>query len=388
MIASLFLASALSIASPSIASPSVVGSPGVEPGPSAPAPQGQTGGPSTRAIQKKPTGLPLDDPAALQRGEQDLLNMLEAAGGLVRFRDPEKEPVHLLSRLPGLSYQTLEIGRVESKKGGNWTIQFVIPHLLHINGAGHGFLYSEYVDDSSGEGYERAFRREVYTGQLSWAELGRFYLRDKDSERRSRQHVLSELFLGYMPHSLTMLGAKLAFRDETEVNGQRIGRYAVELPRSVALHSGEEVRWLDLFVDQDTWEPLRLSYVPLGPLARVIDIEFSGTLEMLAEAPLRDQLAASLSAELRRTLEQQGADEATLAAAAVGADDLVLPESVRIPFRRYMADSRAREVFSWETAEWRLEELPAEALHRPWQAGSVWTPPRHADHWDPPGEDR
>ncbi|MHC4379178.1 MAG: hypothetical protein ACYS26_21465, partial [Planctomycetota bacterium] len=362
--------------------------PNVEPGPNLPATQGQTGGPATRAIQKKPSGLPLDDPAALQRGEQDLLRMLDAAGGLVRFRDPEKEPVHLLSRLPGLSYQTLEIGRVESKNGGNWSIQFVIPHLLHVNGAGHGFLYSEYVDDSSGEGYKRAFRREVYTGQLSWAELGSFYLRDKDSERRSRQHVLSELFLGYMPHSLTMLGAKLAFRDETEINGQRIARYAVELPRSVALHSGEEVRWVDLFVDQDTWEPLRLSYVPLGPLARVIDIEFSGTLEMLSEAPLRDQLAQSLSAELRRNLEQQGADEATLAAAAVGADDLVLPESVRIPFRRYMADSRAREVFSWETAEWRLEDLPVEALHRPWQTGAVWTPPRHADHWDPPGEDR
>lgn len=383
MIASLFLASALSTA-PVACAPT----PAVSPTRHATHAPRQTGNNTPRAIQKRPTGLPMDDAAALERGQQDVLRMLEAAGGLVRFKDSEKQPVHLLSRLPGVSYQALEIGRVESKGGGDWSIHYVIPHLMHINGAGHGYVYSEYVDDSGGEGYERAFRREVYTGQLSWAEQGPYYLRDTDSQRRARQHLLTELFLGYMPHSLTMLGAKVAFRDEAVIDGRRIGRYAVELPRSVALHSGEEVRWVDLFVDQESWEPLRLSYVPLGPIERVIDIEFSGSLEMLSEDPLREQLAASLSAELQRTLEQQGADEATLAAASVAAEDLVLPESVRIPFRRYMADSRAREVISWETAEWRLEGLPVESLHRPWQTGAVWTPPSHADHWDPPAEGR
>ncbi len=390
MIASLFLASALtpiSCAPPmatASAPPATIAA--TIAATSAGTPAVQAGGAASRAIQKKPTGLPLDDPAALARGEADVMRMLEAAGGLVRFRDPGKEPVHLISRLPGVSYQTLEIGRVESKRGDEWSIQYVIPHLLHVNGAGHGYLYSEYVDDTTGKGYKRAFRREVYTGQLSWAESGEFYLRDTDSERRARQHLLSELLLGYMPHSLTMLGATVAFRDEAEVDGQRVARYAVELPRSVAMHSGEEVRWLDLFVDQDTWEPLRLSYVPLGPVQRVIDIEFSGTLEMLAEAPLRDLLASSLSAELRAALESQGADEEALSRASVAGDDLVLPEAVRIPFRRYMADSRAREVSSWETAVWRLEELPVEALHRPWQVGEVWVPPSHADHWDPPTE--
>ena len=383
MIASLLLASALTTGPLALPSPSVAVLASSAVGAS-----GQAGGQTTRAIQRKPTGLPFDDPAALQRGEQDLLRMLDAAGGLVRFRDAAKDPVHLISRLPGLSSQVLEMSRVELKESGAWSIQYLVPHLLHVNGAGQGFLYSEYVDDSSGEGYKRVFRREVYSGQLSWAELGSRYVRDQESERRARQVVLRELFLGYMPHSLTLLGAKIAFRDESEFNGQRIGRYAVELPRSVALLSGEEVRWVDLFVDQDTWEPLRLSYVPLGPIARVVDIEFSGTLEMLSEEPLRNQLAESLSVELRQTLERQGADEATLAAAAVKREDLILPESVRIPFRRYMADSRARDVISWETADWRLEELPAESLLRPWQTGTVWNPPRHADHWDPPGEGR
>lgn len=341
-----------------------------------------------RAIQRKPKDLPFEDAEAVKRGQDGLLRMLDAAGGLVRFTDETKAPVHLVSRLPGVCFDTLEIGRFETKRGsGEWKTQYVVPHLVHLNGAGQGYLYSEYVADSKGTGYELVYRREVYAGQRSWGELGAYFLRDPDSERRARQNFLREVLLGYMPHSLTMLGAELAYRDEAEAEGRTLARFAVQMPRSVGLYSGEEIRWFDLFVDTETWEPVRMSYVPLGPLRRTIDIEFSGSLEMVTEGPLAETLVESMTAELRVQLQQQGAEQAAIDAAQVAVEDLILPRRLKIPFRRYMADNRSLEVISWETADWRPLALPAEALQSPWQTGEVWTPPFHADHWDPPASE-
>lgn len=280
---------------------------------------------------------PWSSPEALARGERMLRQLLDSAGGLEAWQ-----------ALPGLSYQLLETLHVQTDAAaGAWAVHDRVPRLAAFETNGDGYLYSEFARyEPADQSVHASFRREVRALGAAWAEQDGAPERGPEASQRARDRCAREFLLGGMPFSLAGGRAQLCYAGPAVLRDRPLEAYRLRLREPVRLEEHEAISECTLYVDAREGRVVQLGYE-----LRALD---------------RDDFAQPLT---RASVDFEG---------RLPVGRIFLPE------RRYQWHERGPRQLEWHSALPLPEAPGAEALRRPWISGSVWRPPRRANHWDAP----
>lgn len=269
-----------------------------------------------------------------------LARMLEASGGLAAWRAQH-----------GAAWDVLDTLRVEPAPGsGEWRVHHRVARRAVFDPTGQGWLYSEYAryDEASARVVVDPYR-QVRERDAAWAEHGGRADRAPATAARAREAVAREFLLGALPFALAELGAEVRALEPAALGDRRVARLAIRLPAPIVLEDSEPVAELELLVDAESAQPLRLSYTLVGADRDQPErgptrawIEFSGRLQ-------------------------------------VG--------NVFLPARRELFHEGGTRRLAAELARASAGAPPAAGLRRPWISGLVWSGAERATSWDPrPGD--
>lgn len=332
----------------------------------------------------------LADPKALARGAAMRERVLAACGGLVLLPpEPGQEGAPrsfaLLDLLPGLRYQQLETTYANVDAATDQLqVHHLVPRTVHFGPGGNGYLYSELVrfEDKQKKPVPQ-YRREVLAGDVSWFEVDGQYSRQEAGAVRARQNVRRELCFGLGMHGLATMGADLAWLEDQEVEGLKLGLYLARLPSSVRGKTLDEVEDLILVVDEAQARLVDIQYFDVNQVMR-------RKIQCVPEGEVLLELDAATAAGVRanfvlRRLAELGADSPeNRAAAEAEAGRLVLPESLRFPAAWSLQEANSPDLVRLEVARALFEPLDPRALARPWQSDQTFANAPRADAWDPP----
>lgn len=369
---------------------------GVESRPSAPSePLSATApttitGPSTAAAplqdRADPTRQADPDPAAVERGEQVLRDLLVAAGS--RPNLPGAWGEHLLwYDVAGLRYDALQIYRTRvMRPGERWRINHLEPRLLFANGSGRGYLLRELVTAANVQGQFRPqFRREIGDGDVYWCEVDGLSLRDNERAGLNASKVmLGEYFFGLMPHSLTLFSPQIWWLRNERLGDRPHEVYRLVLPAPFEAEFGHASAEFDMYVDPRTKRVSELRFPdPIQEDVSVI-VRYSDW----ARVPATPAQLALWRTRLRETIAAQSdiIGEDGVEAFTALLDDPeggLLPTGLVLPSRRSVLDDRGGHDREFLSADFQFESLPDAALARPWQTGQVWSSPYRSDFFDP-----
>jgi hypothetical protein len=332
----------------------------------------------------------LQDPEALAKGAMMRERVLAAAGGLVLL-PPEGDQAGaprsfgLFDLLPGLRYQQLEATYSNVDAATNQLqIHHLVPRTVHFGPGGNGYLYSELVrfEEKMNKPVPQ-YRREVLAGDVSWFEVDGQYSRQEAGSLRAKQNVGRELCFGLGLHGLATLGADLAWLEDQEVDGLKLGLYLARLPFSVRGKTIDEVEDVILVVDEAQARLVDIQYFDVNQvMRRKIQAVPEGEVRLDLDPATMDGIRVNF---IQRRLSELGGDSAdNRAIAEAEAARLVLPTTLRFPAAWSLQEAKSPELVRLEVAEALFEPIDPRALMRPWQSGQTFTEAPRADAWDPP----
>jgi hypothetical protein len=337
----------------------------------------------------------LGDAEAVAKGSAMLERALEAAGGLVRLPaaeagQPDVLRLPLLRILPGLRYQQLETTYAYLPAvSEDLQVHHLVPRSVHLGQGANGYLYSELVRFQEQQSdFKPEYRREVVAGAASWFEVGdrvspAKYSRAEPGSTRARQNFERELVFGLWPHGIALLDAKVAFMEEQEVNGVKLGVYLVRLPNKVRGKPIDEVQDLLVYVDESEPRVIQSIYHDINPsLRRSVVSEPEGLVQLTLTEAVQAGVRASF---VGWRLEQLGGDTPEFRAQAEAeAARLVLPQTFGFPQAWSLAEDYSSDLIRLEVAAALFDPLDPMAVARPWQTNQTYDLAPRADFWDPP----
>jgi hypothetical protein len=332
----------------------------------------------------------IQDPQALAKGAAMRERVLAASGGLVLL-PPEPgqsgapRSFALLDLLPGLRYQQLEITYSNVEAGTDrLQVHHLVPRTVHVGPGGNGYLYSELVrfEDKMSKPVPQ-YRREVLAGEVSWFEVDGQYSRQEAGSVRAKQNLGRELCFGLGLHGLATLGVDLAWLEDQDVDGLKLGLYLARLPFIVRGKTIDEVEDVILVIDEAQARLVDIQYFDVNQIMR-------RKIQCVPEGEVRLELDPATAAGVRanfilRRLAELGGDSAeNRAVAELEAGRLVLPESFRFHAAWSLQEAKSPDLVRLQVARALFEPIDPLALARPWQTGQTYTNAPRADAWDPP----
>lgn len=304
-------------------------------------------------IPRPPLATAWKDPKALERGERMKRELMDAAGGWDAFREAD-----------GVRYDLLVATKLDPKKPGEtWRVHHYVATLAHFDAERNGYLYSEYAKPSL-TGPD--FVREVVYDEYFWREMRGGYLRTPNARRTAYSAVRLEQLCGLMPFCLEMLGGKLAYLRDEEVEGRPIEVYALQLDETLVLNT------YPILVDEYGYVDEYFVYVDPG--ARPSD-------DGLDAGP-----ADAVVVQLRWAVPDDRVKEPPhMGWWTIDYEGLVdVGDKLKLPHRRYRWLDDWGAIEEYEIADGQLASIPAPAMRRPWQTDIVYQMPYRCDFWDPP----
>jgi hypothetical protein len=192
-----------------------------------------------------------------------------------------------------------------------------------------------------------------------------------------------ELCFGLGLHGLATLGADLAWLEDQEVDGLKLGLYLARLPFSVRGKTIDEVEDVILVVDEAQARLVDIQYFDVNQvMRRKIQAVPEGEVRLDLDPATMDGIRVNF---IQRRLSELGGDSAdNRAIAEAEAARLVLPTTLRFPAAWSLQEAKSPELVRLEVAEALFEPIDPRALMRPWQSGQTFTEAPRADAWDPP----